>query len=499
MAVLYIDDAQLLNVYPGDRIELKHGRKSVVAIVDTTTSKKLVGRGSIGIFGEVADKLLNTKVVQVTPVPKPKSISYIKKKLDGATLSEIEIREIIRDIVENKISEIEIAFFVAACYKNPNNIQETYELTRAMYTTGEILKPKSSLVFDKHCIGGIPANRTTPIVISICAAAGLTIPKTSSRSITSPAGTADMMEVLCNVSLPLSKMKKIVEKINACLVWGGALNLAPADDKIIVAERPLSIDAESQLIASIMAKKLSVSANHILIDIPVADDAKVTKQKGKQLKKRFEQIAKMFNVKIKVVLTDGSQPIGNGIGPSLEARDVLWVFENDPRAPQDLIKKSVELAGLVLEMANKAGKGKGKTKAQQILESGKAQEKFLAILKEQGQKVSKSKDVPIARYRYDFIAGKDGKIVNIDNFLLAAVAKAAGAPSDKTAGIYIYKHIGDKLEKGEKLFTIYSASKMKLDYAKSLLTQNPFFVTGENKLKTGVMPIDCRGGVCTIQ
>jgi len=260
VALMHIHDAIALNVYPGDRIELKRGKKSLVAIIDTTHEKKYVPPGVIGLFGESSDilSLRQGQLVEVSVVPKPRSVSCIKKKLDGKKIKKDEIREIIDDLISNKLSEVEVSYFVAACYQYGMTITETFHLTEAMYETGETLKPRSKNVFDKHCIGGIPANRTTPIVVSICAATGITIPKTSSRSITSPAGTADVMEVLCNVSIKLKRMKQIVDRIGACLVWGGALDLAPADDKIIAAERPLSIDAEAQLIASILAKKLSV-------------------------------------------------------------------------------------------------------------------------------------------------------------------------------------------------------------------------------------------------
>lgn len=500
VALMHIHDAIALNVYPGDRIELKRGKKSLVAIIDTTHEKKYVPPGVIGLFGESSDilSLRQGQLVEVSVVPKPRSVSCIKKKLDGKKLKKDEIREIIDDLISNKLSEVEVSYFVAACYQYGMTITETFHLTEAMYETGETLKPRSKNVFDKHCIGGIPANRTTPIVVSICAATGITIPKTSSRSITSPAGTADVMEVLCNVSIKLKRMKQIVDRIGACLVWGGALDLAPADDKIIAAERPLSIDAEAQLIASILAKKLSVGAKHILIDIPVADDAKVNKKAGKSLKNKFEKIGKMFGVNLKVVLTDGRQPIGRGIGPALEARDVLWVLENDPRSPKDLLNKSLALASIILEMAKKAKKGKGRALAEEILSSGKAHKKFIQILKAQGMKISKSDKVPMGKFTYHYVAKRSGHLYDVDNFLIAAISKAAGSPTDKSAGMYLYKHIGDHIKKGEILFTIYARNEDKLEYAKSRITQNPFIIKGEKREKAGILPLDCDTGLCKL-
>ena len=217
------------------------------------------------------------------------------------------------------------------------DINESVSLTKAMINTGEILKLNKYPVMDMHCIGGVAGNRTTMIIVPIVASAGLTIPKTSSRSITSPAGTADTMEVLSNVSFSIKEIKKVIRKTNACLVWGGSVNLAPADDKIIRIEHPVSLDPEGQLLASILAKKRSASATHLLIDIPIGKGSKIeNRKKALHLKRLFESISKKLGIKIKVIITDGSQPVGNGIGPGLEARDVLWVLKNDSKQPLDL-------------------------------------------------------------------------------------------------------------------------------------------------------------------
>jgi putative thymidine phosphorylase len=305
------------------------------------------------------------------------------------------------------------------------------------------------------------------LIVPILAAVGVTMPKTSSRSITSPAGTADTMEVLTDVSIHIKKMKKIVEKAYGCIVWGGALNLAPADDKIIKVERPLSIDAKSQLLASVMAKKMSVSATHVLVDIPTGKGAKLpTMKKALQLKKDFESLAKSVGMKIKVIITDGKEPIGNGIGPALEARDVLWILNQDKRGPEDLKKKSLTMAGIMLEMAGKASKGKGYKKAKEILESGKAYEKMVQIITLQGKKVIDPKKIKIGKIRYDFKAKKSGVIKEISNMTISKIARVAGAPEDEGTGIYLYKHIGDKVKKGEVLYTIYCHNKGKLEYAK---------------------------------
>ena len=474
VVILNEKDAQKLDIHAKDRVKVKKGKKIETVVVDVAESKRTVPPGYIGVFEEVINSLNLKKgeVVEVIPARRPLSIDYIKKKLDGKRLSKKEIDQIVWDIVHNKLDNIEMTYFVAACYANTLTTDETTMLTEAMAAHGNILKLKKYPIIDKHCIGGVPGNRTTMVIVPIVAAAGLTIPKTSSRSITSPAGTADAMEVLANVSLPIKKIKKIVEKTNACIVWGGAINLAPADDKIIKVEYPLSIDAESQLLASIIAKKLSVSSTHILIDIPVGKNAKIeSKNEALKLKRDFERLGKKLRKRLKVIITDGSAPIGNGIGPLLEARDVLWVLKNDKRAPQDLKKKSLKMAGIILEMGGKVGKFLGYRKASRILESGLAYKKMKEIIKAQGQKITAPEKIKLANFSFNFKASKKGILYHIDNTSISKIARVAGAPVNKKAGIYLYKHNGEKVKKRETIFTVYAESRQKLDYAKDILKQ----------------------------
>jgi len=472
VAILNEKDAQELDIHAKDRIKIKKGKKVETVVVDVAESKKAVPPGSIGVFEEVIDslKLRKGEYVEIIPARRPLSIEYIKKKLDGKKLNKEEINQIVWDIVHNKLNEIELTYFVAACYTNTLTTDETTMLTEAIAYHGNILKLKKYPIIDKHCIGGVAGNRTTMIIVPIVAAAGLAIPKTSSRSITSPAGTADTMEVLADVSMPLKKIKRIVEKINGCIVWGGAINLAPADDRIIKVEYPLSIDAESQLLASIMAKKLSVSSTHVLIDIPVGKGAKIeSRDKAFVLKKDFKKLARKLRKRIRVIITDGSEPVGNGIGAMLEARDVLWLLKNDKRAPSDLKEKSVKMAGSILEMGGKAGKFSGYKKALRILESGEAYKKMKEIINAQGAKITEPEKIKLARFSFDFKAWKKGIIFHIDNKSISKIARVAGAPIDKKAGIYLHKHMGDKVNKGDVIFTVYAESKRKLDYARDVL------------------------------
>jgi AMP phosphorylase len=468
VGILNKSDASLHDLHTLDRIKIRKGKVEETIVLDIAESSKAVPKGSIGLFEEALHSLDLKKgdIVEIIPAKRPVSIEYIKKKLDGYKLSEEEINQIVWDIVHNKLSDIELTYFVAACYSHSLDVNETILLTKAMTNQGDLLKLKRYPIMDKHCVGGVAGNRTTPIVVSIIAAAGLTIPKTSSRSITSPAGTADTMEVLADVSFSLKEMKKIVDKTNGCFVWGGALNLAPADDKIIKVEKPLSIDAKSQLLASVMAKKASVSATHLLIDIPAGKGAKIDSMHyATTLKKDFELLAGKLGMKHKVIITDGSQPIGNGIGPALEARDVLHVLRNDSKAAIDLKIKSIELAGLMLELAGKAKKGKGIEMSMEILESGLAYKKFIEIIKAQGGKEIIPSKIKVGKFKFGIKSKKKGKVKVISSEAISKIARVAGAPDNMGAGVYLHKHVGDEVKKGEVILTIYSDTKIKLDFA----------------------------------
>ncbi len=480
VAVLNYLDARELTFHRGDRIRLKKGRKEAIAIIDTTNSEKVVPRGSIGLMDELLSYLKIYKgIVEVLPEPVPGSIELIKKKLDGKRLCYNEYVEIIHDILYNKLTPLETAYFISGIYTHKMSLDEIAFLTKAIVNTGDIFSLNHKKVMDKHCVGGVPGNRTTMIVVPIIAAANLYIPKTSSRAVTSPAGTADTMEVLCKVSFSLKEMKNIVKKTYGCLIWGGSLNLAPADDKIIGVEKPLSLDAESQLLASIMSKKKSVSATNVVIDIPFGKGAKVeTRKKALHLKNMFQLLGRKLNIKTEVMLTDGSQPIGNGVGPLLEARDVLYVLSRNKKRPLDLEKKSLIIAGKLLELGRKAKRFRGIKLARKILESGRAYEKFHEIVRAQHGIMLEPDKIILARYKFDVKAPCSGKITNIDNKFISKIAVMAGAPKDKKAGIYLYKHKNDKVRYDDLLYTIYSESKEELNFAlRQLKGYNGFMIS----------------------
>lgn len=460
VAVITEEDAIHHDLHPGDRVYLETNKGKAIAVLDVI-KQGLVKKGYIGLFKEAEKSLLIKKgsLVHVTPARKPKSVDYIKKKAQGKTLDEKEYFSIVKDIVNNELSEVELTYFLSTVDMRGMTEKEISYMTKALVNTGELIKtPKGSIVADKHCIGGVPNNRTTMIVIPIIAAAGITIPKTSSRAITSPAGTADTMEALCSVDLTLKQMQAQIKKIGACIAWGGSLNLAPADDKIIRVEKPLSIDAQGLMMSSVLAKKLSVGSTHVLIDIPYGRGAKVeTKKSAELLKTKFERIGKLLGMKVKAILTDGRQTIGRGIGPTLEAKDVMSVLKNEEDCPKDLKEKSILMAGMLLDFTGVTKNNQGKNIAKEILESGLAYNKMQEIINEQGAKKLKK-----ARFTEEVKAKKTGTIRYIDNKKISKLARIAGAPLSYEAGLYLCKKVGSKVKRGECLYVAYANSKDKL-------------------------------------
>ncbi|MBN1645311.1 AMP phosphorylase [Candidatus Woesearchaeota archaeon] len=471
VVLLNQEDADKLDLHHMDRIRLIKGKRTCTAVLDIAESRKAMPKGKIGLFEEVLDSLKakQDQTVTIKLAKKPKSIQYIRKKLDGKKLSKKEIQQIIHDIVKDELTSIELTTYIIANYTNGMSSREILDLTKVMTQTGTIMKFEQKPIADLHSIGGVPGNRITMIIVPILVAAGLKIPKTSTRAITSPSGTADTMELLTNVTHQPNKLKEILKKAGGFIVWGGAVDLAPADDKIIKVESPLSIDAEGQMLASIMSKKASVGAKYLLLEIPLGPKVK-TRAQANKIAKHFRTLAKNLKIKIKIIITDGSQPIGNGIGPALEARDCLWLLQNHPKTPKDLKEKSLRMSGQMLEYMRKTTKGY--ETAKKILETGKALETMHKIIKAQGGTIKTPEQIIIGNHTFDVTAKKTGKIKQISNSAISKIARVAGAPKDTGAGIYLFKHVGDRIKKGETIYTIHAENKIELEYgietAKSL-------------------------------
>lgn len=404
----------------------------------------------------------------------PASAPALRAKVFGRRLGDAEFLHLMQDTVRNRLSDIELAAFVTACAGDRLDHGETIALTRAMVDVGERTFWGGGPVLDKHCVGGLPGNRTTPIVVAIVAAAGHRIPKTSSRAITSPAGTADTMEVMAPVALDLAAMRRVVEREGGCIVWGGNVRLSPADDVLIRVERPLDFDSEGQLVASVLSKKIAAGSTHVLIDMPVGATAKVRSEPSADaLEARLRATAQALDLTVAVLRTDGRQPVGYGIGPALEARDVLQVLRGEPQAPADLRERALDLASRLLDIAPGAVPGRGREQARALLDGGAAWRKFLAICEAQG---GFTEPAPAPQVR-PVPAPRSGQVRDVDNRRLARIAKLAGAPGSATAGIDCRLRLGDRVLAGEPLFHVHAQTAGELEYALEYALEHPDILT----------------------
>ncbi len=478
--VLNQDDAEELWLKPNDRVKVVYNDDSVSALVDITDT--LVKKSEVGIYNELWEKLNleDGGEVMIIPTSRPASIDFIRKKIYGNPWTKEEINTIINDIALGNLSDIELTAYATAVQINGLNMDEITWLTIAMVGSGETIDFEARPILDVHSIGGVPGNKYAPVTVAIVAANDLTIPKTSSRAISSAAGTADIVETLCNVEFDAQAIKRIAQETGGALVWGGGVNLAPADDAIIRVEYPLSLDPHGQVLASVMAKKKAINAEYCVIDIPVGEGTKVvSNEQARQMARDFISLGERIGIRTMCTITYGGQPVGRAIGPALEIKEALSVLEGSAR-PNSLIEKSLSLAGILLELGGAAQPRKGLELAKDTLGSGKALEKFKEIINAQGGNPDiKSEDIHPGRYIYEFPSPKDGYIEAVKNRAVTKIARAAGSPKDKGAGVVLGYKKGESTHEGDTLLTIYAENERKLSDAKSLANKlQPVVVEG---------------------
>ena len=477
--LLHKEDAEELGVHPGDRVRVHANERDVIAVVDVTTS--VVKPGTVGVFADVRTHfgVEDAHDMRIQPAPKPESVRFIKQKMKGKKLDKDAIDQVVKDVVDGSLTDIELSAWVTSLEIHDMDMEEIEHLTRSMVKHGEVLDfGPEAVVFDKHSIGGVPGNKISLLIVPIVAAAGLMIPKTSSRAVTGAAGTADVMEVFGPVELSGPEIRRITQEVGGVLCWGGGVNLAPADDIIIRAEHPLAIDPRAQLLASVMSKKKAVGANKLVMDLPMGDGTKLpTLEDAKKMGRMFIELGERLDMQVECAVTYGGQPIGRAVGCALEANEALAALRGLD-APKSLIEKSVAISGIILEMGGVVGRGKGKAKAEEILKSGEALRKFEQIVEAQRGKVPKG-DLPVGPFTAEFTTAEGGYVSGMKNKTLVQISRLAGAPKEHGAGILVHRKRGDRVGPGESLMTIYAESQFRLDQALQLARKTqPITVEG---------------------
>ncbi len=471
--VLHEQDAESAGIHEEDTVSIAW--RDIDINVEVNITRTAVNAGEVGLYEELWERFAipNDEYATISLLNQPESIDYIKKKILGKKLTEAELITIMKEMGSRKINEIETAFFMATFFNPGFDEDEVLWMTKGMAESGLILnfdnvKGNGKLVVDKHSIGGVAGKGVTPVLVPIIAACDLVIPNTSTRAITSPAGTSDILEVVMPVSFDAEQIGDIVKKTGACMIWGGALDLAPADDVLIHVEKGIHMESYQKVLVSIVAKKIAMGISHIIIDIPYGKGTKVQNPDDVEMLER--EFIKLFNkvgIECIVYKRIAKGPDGNSVGPNLEMRETLAILEQREDRSKNLENLLIDMAGQLLEMSGKAQKGKGNELALSKLASGEALEKFWEIAKAQGAlDVVKSEDIVLGSESFDVIADRDGEVSVINNREVVKITRALGAPVLKEAGLYVHKMVGDSVKKGDVLMTLYTTSKPRLESGK---------------------------------
>ncbi|WGI17819.1 AMP phosphorylase [Methanonatronarchaeum sp. AMET-Sl] len=462
-AILSDEVSRSLGVCHGNRVMVSGKTGSATTFIAITSD--IVGESEVGLVSDFAEKIgvEEGDVVEIAPTGRPDSANYVRKKIYGDSLSRDEMYELVKDIADRNLSNYELSALVTAVAIRDMSMDEVQWMTEAMVEYGERLEFSEYPVVDKHSIGGVPGNKITLLIVPIVVSAGLLIPKTSSRAITGAAGTADIMEVLAPVKFTAKEIYQMTKEVGGAIVWGGSTHIAPADDEIIRAEYPLSLDPVSILIASVLAKKKAIGADKVVIDIPVGAGTKIEDRKeGSKLARDFIELGDRLDMDIECAVTFGGSPIGKAVGPALEAREALKALEGK-EIPKSLIEKSCSIAGILFEMAGTTSRDEGRDKAKKLLESGKPLKKLKEIIEVQGGNPEiTSKDIEVGQYQETLTSPSEGYVTSVDNKALVSIARALGSPSDKKAGLEICKKGGDNVCKKDTLIKLYAEEEWKL-------------------------------------
>ena len=452
------------------KVEIHGGAVPVFAFLEVVDDESIVSPNELGLNTEAfaALNLPEGANVNLSLAGQPPSMVSVQRKIAGNILSSGEYAAIVKDIASKRYSNMDIASFLVASGSFMTTT-EVLSLTETLIGEEVIRWDNENIVVDHHCLGGVPGNKTDIIITAIVAAYGLPMPKTASRSLTSCAGVADTFAVLANVDISSSKLKQLIKENRGAIVDYNNLQLAEANKMIASVERSLGVTQQQHIVASILAIKLAAGITHLVLDIPVGPTSRIkSTNEAMRIRKLVEYVGDMLSIEIDAVITDGSEPIGNGIGAVLEARDVMKVLRNKEDAPQDLLEKSLFLAGRILEFDPKLRGGQGYHVAKEILTSGRALETINRIIYAQG----KAPQAQLGHLTRDIVASKAGVVESINNQRINKIGVLAGASQYSGAGLDLLKKVGDRVEVGESLYRIHSVNSSDFAFANSFVDGN---------------------------
>ena len=481
-AVLNEKIARAYGITPSDKVSITKSNWEKI-VTNVLVSSKIWSE-NIWIYENVLSRFpLEKNEVVVVELAEPSSAANeaIRKKMKWEPITYDEMYAIIKDVSEWKLSEIMMTYYVASSFFYPTTDEEMYQTAKAMAECWVMFKyPKWEIIADKHCIGWVPGNETTMIMIPTLASLGIKMPKNFSKAITSPAATGECVNVLMDINFDKEWIEKLIKDVNCCLVRGWGLDLAPADDRLIKVQYPLAMQSRAKVVSSIMAKKYAMWVTHSVIDIPMGPTAKVTTmEEALDWKQKFEYVGKRLWMKMTVQITPANEVIGNWVWAVLQVREVLRVLQQHAKRPLDLEAKAMFLASKIIEIVWLA-KGKEAEKlARKQLTSGEARKMMQKIIKAQNWNPNiNSEDLQPGIFTKEILAEKDGKITKVDLHNINHIARRLGCPAINEAWLYLSKRLWDKVKKWDVLFTMYATSENKIDLALEQNKEKPAMTIG---------------------
>lgn len=411
-------------------------------------------------------------------------VDLIEKKRDGKTLTKNEIDYIITNYTNNQIPDYQLSALLMAIFYQDMTDEEITNMTLAMANSGDVIDLSSlnGIKVDKHSTGGV-GDTTTLILAPLVASVGVTVAKMSGRGLGYTGGTLDKLEAIPGFKIELSDEEfiRIVNESQVAVI-GQSGNLAPADKKLYaLRDVTATVDSIPLIASSIMSKKIAAGADAIVLDVTTGDGAFMKNiEDARRLAKTMTSIGKLADRQTIAVISDMSEPLGEAIGNSLEVVEAIETLQGN--GPEDLIEMCYVLGSQMVVLAKKADSvEEARVMLQEALTSGKALEKFKEMIQNQGgdiRVVEKPELLLTARYQVELPAKSAGLVSKIvaNELGIAAMMLGAGRKTkedtiDHAVGLKLHKKIGDSVQEGESLLTIYSNTE-DLSQVVELLYQN---------------------------
>lgn len=412
-------------------------------------------------------------------------VNLIEKKRNGQELSTSEIEYLIMNYTNDKIPDYQISSLLMTIFYQGMTDREITDLTLAIAHSGDLidLSVLNDIKVDKHSTGGV-GDTTTLILAPLVASVGVIVAKMSGRGLGYTGGTLDKLEAIPGFQIELSNESFIhIIKKSKVAVIGQSENLAPADKKLYaLRDMTATVDSIPLIASSIMSKKIAAGADSIVLNVTIGDGAFMKNiDDARRLAKIMTVIGKFVNRQTVAVISDMSEPLGQAIGNSLEVVEAIDTLKG--KGPKDLVEMCYALGSQMVLLAKKADSfDKAKAILKESLESGKALMKFREMIQNQGGDptiVDHPEKILTARYVIELPSKKAGFVskivankVGIAAMMLGAGRKTKEDSIDHAVGLKLHKKIGDPIEEGESLLTIYSNNKEEIQSVIDLLYKN---------------------------